>query len=508
MSSLARFSFCSLLFLMKKLILPIRGMHCHSCELLLEEKLSNVKGVKTASVSYRKGCAELDYEEHAPNHDELSRAVSDAGYTVGVKEIAPWLSRHTEDYKRLGWAALVLLGLYYLLSTFGVFDVSLGTQRITLPFAIVVGLIAGISTCMAMVGGLIAGISARHAELHPEATPWQKFRPHLYFNAGRILGYAFLGGLLGSLGSVLRLSTSSLAFLTLAVGIVMVTLGLKLTGVSPRLAQTTIALPSWIAKMFGMQKHEKEYSHRGSFVTGALTFFLPCGFTQAMQIYTISTGQFALGAAAMGLFAIGTAPALLGIGGLTSVIKGAFAKKFYATVGLAILLFGFTGIRNSLALTGLWPDATPSTTTATRKAPVATGVERKNGVQIVRMTQKANGYSPNRFTVQVGVPVRWIITSEAEYSCAASIYMPSYNIQQYLNIGENIIEFTPRQTGTISFSCSMGMYRGAFTVVDKLSDNAATVTQTVATTDPSLNGGGSCGSGGCGCGARRPSSTQ
>ncbi|MDO8584103.1 MAG: sulfite exporter TauE/SafE family protein [bacterium] len=482
---------------MKQLILPIRGMHCHSCELLIEEKLKDVKGVKSVTVSERKACAEIHYEEHAPNHDELSRAVSDAGYSVGQREILPWLSRHTDDYKRLGFAALVLLGLYYLLRSFGVFDISLQTQNMTLPFALVVGLIAGVSTCMALVGGLIAGISARHSELHPEATPGQKFRPHLSFNAGRIIGYAVLGGLLGSLGSVLRLSPFSLALLTLAVGIVMVTLGLKLTGVSPRLARTTISLPSWIGKRLGIKKETKEYSHRGAFVSGALTFFLPCGFTQAMQIYAVSTGQFWLGAAAMGLFAIGTAPALIGIGGLTSVMKGAAAKRFYAVIGLAVFLFGFAGIRNGLALSGIWtPEVSSPSATQRTTSPA---VETKNGVQVVRMTQKANGYVPNRFTIRAGIPVRWIITSEADYSCAASIYLSAYGIRRDLTRGENIIEFTPTKTGTLPFSCSMGMYRGSFTVVDQ-SANAATVQTASAAADPVADSESSCGSGGCGCG--------
>jgi plastocyanin domain-containing protein len=30
-----------------------------------------------------------------------------------------------------------------------------------------------------------------------------------------------------------------------------------------------------------------------------------------------------------------------------------------------------------------------------------------------------------------------------------------------------VIEFTPNETGSIPFSCSMGMYRGVITVVDE-----------------------------------------
>ncbi|HEU0051494.1 MAG TPA: sulfite exporter TauE/SafE family protein [Patescibacteria group bacterium] len=480
---------------MKKIIVPIRGMHCHSCELILEEKLKDVRHVNRVQVSQRRGQAEIEYTEQIPSQDEIARAVSDAGYSVGIAEKQPWLSRHPEDYKRLGFAIIILLILYYFARGLGVFDLNLPSQQITVSFAIVIGLIAGISSCMAVVGGLIAGISARHAELHPEASSWQKFRPHLYFNLGRILGYAAFGGLLGILGSFLRLSSTTLALLTLLVGIVMMMLGVKLTGISPRLSEQTFALPSWIARRFGLQKHEKEYSHRGSMLSGALSFFLPCGFTQAMQVYAIGTGHFTTGAAALGLFAIGTAPALLGIGGLTSVIKGAFAKRFYAVIGLAVFIFGVVGIQNSLALTGFGVASTSGSGGQTQSL----NVENENGVQIVRMTQKANGYYPNRFTIKANIPVRWIITSEADYSCAAYIYMPSQNIQQPLHAGENIIEFTPQSAGTLPFSCSMGMYRGVFNVVDNTSAGKNVITAS-AQTDPALNSGGSCGAGGCGCG--------
>jgi len=52
------------------------------------------------------------------------------------------------------------------------------------------------------------------------------------------------------------------------------------------------------------------------------------------------------------------------------------------------------------------------------------------------------------------------------YSCASSLVVPGYDINVQLKKGENIIEFTPRETGEIKFSCSMGMYRGKFIVVD------------------------------------------
>jgi len=91
-------------------------------------------------------------------------------------------------------------------------------------------------------------------------------------------------------------------------------------------------------------------------------------------------------------------------------------------------------------------------------------VELTNGTQIVRMAENNYGYSPNKFTIQKDVPVKWIIDAQAPYSCASSLIVPKLNIRKNLVLGENVIEFTPKEAGRITFSCGMGMYNGVFNV--------------------------------------------
>jgi len=157
-------------------------------------------------------------------------------------------------------------------------------------------------------------------------------------------------------------------------------------------------------------------------MTGALTFFLPCGFTQAMQLYAISTGDVATGALVMGAFALGTAPALLGIGGISSIMKGAMARIFYAVVGILVIAFGIYNIQSARAV-----------------LPASSGNEEINYTPIPQGTDPQN-------------------------ICAASLVVPSLGIQKNLKKGENIIEFTPTVKGSIPYACSMGMYRGMILV--------------------------------------------
>ncbi len=133
----------------------------------------------------------------------------------------------------------------------------------------------------------------------------------------------------------------------------MIILGLQLTELFPRLSTKSFTLPTGIAKTLGItNKNDKEYSHNNAMLLGAASFFLPCGFTQAMQLVAISSGSFYMGALIMGLFAIGTTPGLLSIGAITSIVKGTFAKSFFRFVGLVVIFLALYNISNGFNLMG------------------------------------------------------------------------------------------------------------------------------------------------------------
>lgn len=506
---------------MEKITVFIAGMHCRSCEILIEDELAKIPEVRKCSVDHRKGIAEISYSGQKPNEEEIENAVREAGYAVGEIGARPWLTRHASEYRDLGVAFLFLVGVWIVLRNLGVAEWRIpGAENpSSLGVVFVVGLTAGLSTCLALVGGLVLGVTARHAERHPEATALQKFRPHLFFNAGRIASYVVLGGLLGWIGSVLSISGLALGILTIGVGLVMLVLGLKLTGIFPRLENFSLTLPKAVTRALRLNRHhEREYSHGNAALLGALTFFLPCGFTQAMQLYAVSTGSFTQGAFIMGTFALGTAPGLLGIGGVASAVKGIFARRFFKFAGIVVVLLAFFNISNGLNLTGWKTGVTAglaSKNTKTQSPVQATGdpnVEMIGGVQIVRMTENARGYTPNTFTIQKGVPVRWVIDAQAPYSCASSLVVSSLGIRKNLKQGENVIEFTPEKVGEIPFSCSMGMYTGAFTVVEGNGSgqtNADKKTSEQKGFEVAPQTGGTCGgSGGCGAAAKPVTPTE
>ena len=487
--------------------IPIKGMHCPSCEVLIEDKLKEIDQVKSVDISYKTGEAVIHYEGETAPTALIRKNIAEAGYSIGISDKLPLLTRDQKEYANLGIAFLFLLALYLVLRGLGLTNINL-TPDLSSPswgLIVMIGLVAGFSTCMALVGGLSLGLSTKFIENHPTATPTEKFRPHLFFVFGRILSYSFLGGILGMLGTVFQFSPVTNGILTLLVGIVMLIMGLQLINIFPRLSKIKLTLPKSVSRVFGQTGKSKEYSHEHAMLMGALTFFLPCGFTQAMQLYAISTGNFGFGALVMGLFALGTAPGLLSIGGVTSLITGKFKERFFKVAGLAVIFFALFNLNNgytlaSFSLGGLSKSSQKNTVSDPN-------VTLENGVQVVRMTENSNGYSPNEFSIKKDVPVRWIIDAKAPYSCASVILVPKLKIQKFLSAGENTVEFTPTETGALPFSCSMGMYTGVFNVYD---DGApVSIDSVVPTTNTALAAGntGTCGGagGGCGCGGgKRP----
>ncbi len=491
----------------KYLKVPIRGMHCRSCEILIEEKLQALASVQSAALNYKTGEATIHYKNSAPDMNLIKQAIGEAGYEVGAADALPFLTRDKREYASLGVAFLMLMALYLVLRGLGLTNINL-TPNISNPsfgLIIVIGLVAGFSTCMALIGGLVLGLSTKFAEHHPTATPAEKFRPHIFFIIGRILSYAFLGGLLGVLGTVFQLSPLANGLLTLLVGVVMLVMGLQLINIFPRLNRFKLSLPKGISKALGASRKHEVYSHEKAMLMGALTFFLPCGFTQAMQLYAISTGNFGSGALVMGLFALGTAPGLLSIGGLTSLIRGSFKERFFKVAGLAVIFFALFNLNNGYTLASL--SAGFLSSVGVKQSSVInkdSNVTLENGVQVVRMTETNSGYSPNQFSIKKGVPVKWIIEAKAPYSCASVLLVPKLKIQKFLKAGENIIEFTPTESGQLPFSCSMGMYTGVFDVfsgdIPASVNNSNSDIVTIPAALASGSGGGTCGTGGGGCG--------
>ncbi len=444
--------------------ISIKGMHCKSCEILIEDELKNIKGVSAVDISHKTGSATIHYEGKSLNHADVVHAIKKAGYELGSNEKLSLFSQNGNDYVELGFGLVILFLVYYIAKSLGLFSINLVASNnfASLPVVLLVGLTAGVSTCMALVGGLVLGVASRYSQDNPNASPREKFTPHLFFNVGRFISFFILGGVIGLIGSVFQLSSSVSGLLIIIVGLSMIFLGLQLTNIFPKLSAFSFTLPKGISKLLGVTTHQNSsYSHKSAALMGALTFFVPCGFTQAIQLYAMATGSFLTGALTMSIFALGTAPGLLSLGGVTSLVKGKSTGLFFKFVGLVVIAMAFFNISNGLKLAGI---KTNYSSEVTQDQEQDKNVAMINGVQVIHMEQNAQGYSPNIFTLKKNIPVKWIVKSVYPYSCASSLVVQKLNIKTNLTDKEQVFDFTPKDAGEIPFSCSMGMYSGTILV--------------------------------------------
>jgi sulfite exporter TauE/SafE len=154
--------------------------------------------------------------------------------------------------------------------------------------AFVVGIVASLSTCMAVVGELVLSMSATCAK------EGDTVKSQLLFHAGRLMSFFLLGGVIGGVGSVFALNTTATFVLSVIIAVVMLILGINLLDVFHWSKRLQPAMPRFLARhAYGASKLNHTLT---PLLVGIGTFFLPCGFTQSMQIYTLLTGSFLTGA--------------------------------------------------------------------------------------------------------------------------------------------------------------------------------------------------------------------
>ena len=460
-------------------VYEVKGMHCASCEILLENKFLTIPGVKSVDASTPKGQILIEYEGHEPRIYDLDRLFKEEGYTFGDQPIK-------NNAKKGGFFSSFIIALLIVAGFLWLNDLGLsGWMNITsgssLPAFFAFGLLAGIYSCAALVGGLILSMSKQWLQLYEgEKSISKKLQPHIMFNTGRVLSYMFFGSLLGLLGNKFQVSLQFSAYLIIIISALMVFLALQMLGVRA-FRKFQFSLPKSTTRYIADEKNFK--GKNMPLLMGALTFFLPCGFTLTSQGLALISGSPLQGALIMGFFALGTALPLLAIG-LSSVKlsqKPHLAYKFSKVAGVVILFFALFNINSQMNVLGF-----TSLSDVKINSTQNSGVSEKDlpliieGKQVIKMTALSSRNNPDYFKVRVGVPVKWEITAGSSLGCnngiiSKNLFEGSIN----LTPGEvTIKEFTPTKVGRYKFSCWMGMISGIIEVAGASNTSVADVSKT------------------------------
>ena len=331
------------------------------------------------------------------------------------------------------------------------------------------GLTVGGLTCLAVQGGLLAGVLAAKEEEEVEKGINRKSTifPTLAFLLAKLIAYTILGFILGAFGGAIGISQTVQIIMQFAAGTYMVAVAFNLLNVHPIFRYVVIQPPKFLTRLVRNQSKSKDL-FAPAFL-GAMTIFIPCGTTLAMEALAISSANAFVGAAILSVFVLGTMPLFFGIGFVTSVLGDNFREKFLRIAAIAVLYLGLSSINGSLVAGGspiTLQSVTEDTLIAIGGKSNATQRDNIKITQNPEIIVTSSGYSPNYIKVKKESPVTIQLSSKDAFSCAAAFRIPSLGISRNLQPNETqTVMFTPQRSGKILFSCAMGMYRGVIEVL-------------------------------------------
>ena len=436
----------------------VQGMHCPSCELLIEKEIKKHIGIDKVDVSLSKKCVEITSTSRAfPRLDQLNNKFSALGYTFYLEKPAE-KRLNKKDVKKVLIIFTLFLFAFFALEKSGLFMRYSVSSTSSLFSYFIFGLLAGLSSCAALVGGLLLSLSGQWNALY-NGNSTQSYIPFVYFNVSRIVAFALLGGLLGVLGSYISISVGFSTVVSLLISLLMLAIGFQMLNIGP-FKSFKIALPKSISRYIS-----NESNFKGKYmplIAGALTFIVPCGFTLIAQTNAIASGSFASGALMLFAFSLGTLPmlALIGLSSVKFYSNPIFSKKFSLFSGLLITFFALYTINSQLNVLGLpsLNDVKVLASTSKHQAVESKIDYDESHIQLMQMEATNFQYYPSQLSIKAGVTTRWEIFNSGASGCAQAVYAHGlYPSVIYLKPGLNAVEFTPQKKGVYKVSCSMGM---------------------------------------------------
>jgi sulfite exporter TauE/SafE/copper chaperone CopZ/plastocyanin len=414
----------------------VEGMHCKSCEILIEETLEGIKGIKKADVNLSKNELVIESKKEISNK-KLNSLFEKNGYRFG--DLKATLSTPLKK-EGISWLipTIGIIILFILLNKLGLASFLKINSQSSLITIFIFGIVAGFSSCGALLSGIIVTYKKQR---------WQLL-------LGRIFGYTLAGGLLGLLGQKIAIGALT-NILLIVVSTVMIIVALQMMGWSPA-QKIKLNLPKSWSKNIGDKKLP--------LIIGVLTVLLPCGFTLLVEGLAVLSGSFLSGLILMLVFVLGSSIPLWLIG-----LSSEKMIKNQKAMGLLVLFFVGYNLYLQFNLKPTLPSLNPpsfKTTEGQRKG----GQETQEVKQIIKASYTNLGLSPYQITVKKGEKVRLEIeVLVSEYGCMNTILLPElFEKPQTLTKGKTLVmEFTPTKTGVYQFVCAMGVpHKGEINVVE------------------------------------------
>ena len=451
--------------------LLIEGMTCVNCQNRIEQALRNIAGISKVYVSYSKGQAEIEFDNDILTLDRIIAVIQKLDYKVVKKRKIDY----SEFVNRAVTFAIIIL-LYYLLQRFGILNLlvpsMLADSKMSYGMLFIVGFLTSVH-CIAMCGGINLSQCIPEADDDNGKTPKNRIIfPSLLYNTGRVISYSVIGFLLGGMGMLLTggggmgIPLLLQGILKIIAGLFMVIMGIKMLGWIPLLRKFQIRFPQRLVDKI----NKKRRRENRPFFIGLLNGLMPCGPMQSMQIIALGSGNPVAGAAAMLMFSLGTVPLMLGFGSMVSALGKKYTKIVMRVGSVLVVVLGLAMLSQGVSLSGINMYRTGTESAGiesedTEELNVAK-ISASGDMQYVNSELDFGTYP--EITVYSGIPVKWTINVPEEVinGCNYKMVISTYGITHEFTPGENVIEFTPGESGTVQYTCWMGMINGKINIID------------------------------------------
>ena len=425
---------------MKDIYVKVDGIHCEHCESKIKKEL--LKNSKIVNVEIKKNIAFIKYKGNLTKK-EIINSITSIDYITKEDYISDTLEDIDINIKLKEFIIILLCILFIVFSIrqllgFNIFNIiPTIDSSITYGMLVITGFLTSIH-CISMCGAinLLAVINSDNKK---------SMKRPFFYNLGRVLSYTIIGGIAGLIGSVLTINNTITGIMILLASIIMFLMALNMLGIVKFNLPVLKKIPS---------------KSRNPFIIGLLNGLMPCGPLQAMQVYALATGSFITGALSMFLFGIGTVPLMLFVGVIFGVLKGKWKILLNKIAAILILLLSLVMFNRALLSFNLDFDKT------FKDYGNFTKSEIMDNYQTVEFDLNYSNYKD--IILQKGIPTKIIIHVDKSHltGCNNEIVMNDFNISKKLEVGDNIIEFTPTEEGTYTYTCWMNMIKNNIKVID------------------------------------------
>jgi plastocyanin domain-containing protein len=183
-----------------------------------------------------------------------------------------------------------------------------------------------------------------------------------------------------------------------------------------------------------------------------------------MLIYAAATGSAIQGGIAMLTFSLGTIPLMFGFGNVLSFLTHNFVGRIMKVSAVVVMVLGLVTLNRGLLLSGYELPFLNLDLSSTKG--LDTSAAMSGNFQEINMTADNHKWNPDTFVVKKDIPVKLNIQVGKLSNSLMGIRVPQYRLSKdFTEDGENVtLEFTPKETGTIVFTCPMGVNKGEIIV--------------------------------------------